>query len=465
MVTGALLAAMTVAAQFELPPLQPEQDACNALYLCGNSFSTPYSYQGPGSKVDFTSTPCGGEETNSMYMMVKIGGPGKLCFDIIPKEPGDDYDFAVFNITNGSCDRLAASQIVRCNFNNNFDGSNVDGIVGIRKGYNETSVQGGTFQHSFLKPIDAHTGDTYLIMINNFGNYANGGPSQGFTIDFSQSDAFFDGSRVPTLEKINKKCTDTELTFSLTLPVKCSSVAADGSDFRITPAVGIAKIEPLNCNALNGYTRQVTITFSNPPAPGNYMLHVQKGSDGNSVVDLCDHEAEEATLPFTIPRQITPGFLMADTVKCSYEQVWVGPTAIFESYKWSTGETTPTILVDLPGKYQLNVIDSNACTAVAEINVKDSTCPEHIFVPNAFSPNGDGLNDKLKAIFQGDARNFQFSVFDRWGKKVYETTDIHKYWDGTVNGTPMQQGTYVWYCRYVLFRKHEMKRGTVLLIR
>src|SRR6185503_6434167 len=66
-----------------------------------------------------------------------------------------------------------------------------------------------------------------------------------------------------------------------------------------------------------------------------------------------------------------------------------------------------------------------------------------IYVPNVFSPNGDELNDIFLPIGRGIS-HYKLSVFNRWGEKIFETTDIHTGWNGTVNGETCQVGSYVW---------------------
>ena len=89
-----------------------------------------------------------------------------------------------------------------------------------------------------------------------------------------------------------------------------------------------------------------------------------------------------------------------------------------------------------------------------------------IFVPSAFTPNGDGRNDVLKPIPVGIKTFDYFKVFNRWGQLVYVTGEVGKGWDGNVNGTRQQSGTYVYvtqgidYTGKIIFRK-----GTVVLIR
>ncbi len=179
-----------------LPPDRPEQDACGALTLCGNSFTTLYGYQGIGVVDDMLNTPCGAGEGNSMWLKLKVSGPGTIIFTITPAVISDDYDFAVINATNQDCNNLSSgpASVIRCNFNNNAPIAN-NGVVGLNNTSNLISVPSGTFNQHFLRRIDALAGQTYLIMINNFG--ANNVPSSGFTIDFTGSTATFENGPAP----------------------------------------------------------------------------------------------------------------------------------------------------------------------------------------------------------------------------------------------------------------------------
>ena len=67
-----------------------------------------------------------------------------------------------------------------------------------------------------------------------------------------------------------------------------------------------------------------------------------------------------------------------------------------------------------------------------------------IFVPNVFSPNGDGQNDKLYANLVGVKEFKIYRIFNRAGQKVFETTNPAEGWDGTINGVPQALDTYVW---------------------
>lgn len=66
-------------------------------------------------------------------------------------------------------------------------------------------------------------------------------------------------------------------------------------------------------------------------------------------------------------------------------------------------------------------------------------------MPNSFTPNGDHINDTFKPVGDGiDTKNYRFMIFDRWGKKLFETEDLNEGWDGTFNGELVPTGVYVW---------------------
>lgn len=92
--------------------------------------------------------------------------------------------------------------------------------------------------------------------------------------------------------------------------------------------------------------------------------------------------------------------------------------------------------------YIVNAIDTNGCTASKEILV---TVNEKyiLFVPNVFTPNGDGNNDDIRVFAKG-VKTFYWIIFNRWGEKVFESNDINKAWDGTYKGKLLNPDTYVY---------------------
>jgi gliding motility-associated-like protein len=118
--------------------------------------------------------------------------------------------------------------------------------------------------------------------------------------------------------------------------------------------------------------------------------------------------------------------------------------------------------------YSVSLIVQNSAgcadTATRQIE-RLNTC--YIAVPNAFTPNGDGVNDYLYPLNAYKADNLEFKVFNRYGQLVFETRDWTRKWDGTVGGIPQSTGTYAWMLQYTDHDtgKKFFLKGTSVLIR
>jgi gliding motility-associated-like protein len=89
-----------------------------------------------------------------------------------------------------------------------------------------------------------------------------------------------------------------------------------------------------------------------------------------------------------------------------------------------------------------------------------------IYVPTAFTPNGDGKNDRFTPQPVGIKSYNYFRVFNRWGQIIFSSKQLHHGWDGTINGATQPAGTYVWMIEGVTTdNKLISKKGTVTLIR
>jgi len=89
-----------------------------------------------------------------------------------------------------------------------------------------------------------------------------------------------------------------------------------------------------------------------------------------------------------------------------------------------------------------------------------------IYLPNAFTPNGDAINDLLKGIPVGIKQFNYLKVLNRWGQIIFSTSDYNKGWDGTWHGQNQPAGAYVVLCNGIDFKGNIIdKRQTVLLIR
>ena len=106
------------------------------------------------------------------------------------------------------------------------------------------------------------------------------------------------------------------------------------------------------------------------------------------------------------------------------------------------------------------------CYGEASVLVRIFKTGPEIFVPSAFTPNNDGLNDILKPITVGIVTLNYFSIYNRWGKLLYNTSEIGKGWDGNVSGTAQPSGTYVYITEGTDYNgKKVFRKGTSVLIR
>jgi gliding motility-associated-like protein len=142
------------------------------------------------------------------------------------------------------------------------------------------------------------------------------------------------------------------------------------------------------------------------------------------------------------------------------------------AYDWNTGESTESISVDSTGLYWVKMETNAGCTGADSIFIFISgEVPEGcILVPNAFTPNGDGLNDMFRAYSNcPELADFRMLIFDRWGQKIYETDDVTHGWDGTKNGNPVTGDMYVYKITYkfphISGDQEQVKVGNILLLR
>jgi len=210
----------------------------------------------------------------------------------------------------------------------------------------------------------------------------------------------------------------------------------------------------------NGYTsssQQVIIPKAITEESGTYSLYVEDSMQ-------CSN-----TKTFEVMVILSPEIAFSE-----YDTLWVEPGYLLEAgygadyYLWNTGETSESIIIDTTGLYIVEVTSYDNCSSSDAVQILWGGIP--FYIPNAFTPNGDGLNDTFGAIPKYDYINkYHISIFNRWGQLIFETSDISTGWDGTYQGTPCLLGTYVYRIDYEEFGQEPMDskvvEGTVMLIK
>ncbi len=138
----------------------------------------------------------------------------------------------------------------------------------------------------------------------------------------------------------------------------------------------------------------------------------------------------------------------------------------YKNYLWNSGDTNHYLTIRQPGVYWLNVSDFNECKGADTIRVIHKPDCLPISVPNAFTPNGDGVNDIFRPIITQETTDYRFEIFNRYGQKVFSTSIYPAGWDGTLNGKKQPAAVYIYYISYQAGNGFITKeKGTVWLIR
>jgi len=165
--------------------------------------------------------------------------------------------------------------------------------------------------------------------------------------------------------------------------------------------------------------------------------------------------------------------LNKEATACYGDKIYLDATGGIK-YKWET--TSNKIVTEKDGRLFSLLIDTVTYTVVAtdENNCVDSASSSYSDIqkcclfsyPNAFTPNGDGRNDRFRVITYGNMENYELSIYDRWGQRVFTTTDPYTGWDGNYHGQPCEIGTYFYLLRATCLTGHyEEQKGDITLIR
>jgi gliding motility-associated-like protein len=226
-----------------------------------------------------------------------------------------------------------------------------------------------------------------------------------------------------------------------------------GSSFTWSPSASLS-----NATILNPIAR--------PLATTNYVLTAFD-------VQGCPKPKRDTVVVTVLPR--VNAFAGNDTL------VVVGQPLQFNasggiSYFWSPATNLSDVNINNPVaiyngsfdsiRYKVVIANELGCADSAYITVKIFNTAPQIFVPTAFTPNGDGLNDIFRPVAPGIAQFDYFRIFNRWGQLVYSSTNTESGWDGRIGGKLQGTNTYVWIVRGTDYTgKIVFAKGTVTLIR
>lgn len=267
------------------------QNPSTAFPVCGTDIFSIDSVPFCGGRS--VNAPCvlAITDKNPFWYKFTCFTPGTLGFLITPDEITDDYDWQIFDITNRNPEDVYTdpSLVVSCNW------SGRTGITGTDPtAANLTECDSDV--PKFSKMLTLIQGHEYLLLVSHFTNSL-----LGYSLSFGGGTASITDPVDPNLKAARAACDGTKILLKLNKKMKCSTLAANGSDFSISPAIApVIDATGIGCN--NGFDMDsIVITLGGILPPGNYTLRIETGTDGNNLLDNCDRSIPTGqSLPVTV---------------------------------------------------------------------------------------------------------------------------------------------------------------------
>ena len=375
------------------------QDCLGAIPICAETYTEVNSPTGSGNySNEISGTSQGGiccmsSESNSIWYTFTVNQSGNFGFTLIPNNISDDYDWALFNITNATCEDIATDQSLQvscnaaggssCNGNTGANGGSPYDNQGANCGNLPPGQSQGFSAENALVPVQQ--GNTYVLLISNWT-----GSQFGYTIDFSAA------SNIGIIDNIDPEITESvtpgdcggnefEVTFSEY--IQCNTIA--GSNFSIVgPSGTYAGSIAVSSNAcIQGGTYDNTFSVTvDPPMdePGTYTITLV--NDQNQVLDLCDNASITGSISFDVLAPPLTGLQLGpDTILCEGQTLTLNATTNNAlTYQWFAGPNTATYEISQSGLYTVTV--TNDCNTLVD-NILVDVIPSPPFADIDLGPD------------------------------------------------------------------------------
>jgi gliding motility-associated-like protein len=381
--------------------LAQHSDCANAIGVCQYNYviATP---QGVGSLPnELSAGSCLGSENNSTWFVISSQTAGTLSFVITPNSPTEDFNWAVYNISNANCSDIATNPALEivCNNSSDLIGANPNGpSAGETGAFTNSPWFGGIFPFfpAFESDINVQSGGTYLLYIKNT---TPNGQGSGYSIDFSNSSATLFNSSQPALNSVSvPNCGANTVNITFNKPILCNSVSP--SDFSILTNSGTlipTAVSSPNCVGTgNGATASnFTLTFPTTFLSNNYIFQLI-----GTVSDACGNVLNTASVPFSIPT--LPVNAGNNISVCSGQAINqnIGMTGFFpnQTFQWTAQ----------PASY-LSYLSSTT-SAAANLNIAQMPIQTVLYILTTTSANGCTASDTMVVYGNDCCTNFDVSI-------------------------------------------------------
>ena len=309
---------------------------------------------------------------------------GTLGLLITPNDLGDDYDWQLFDITGISNLNEVYTNISLFVVGNWSGSVGLTGASASAKNNIQCASDPAGGVPTFSKMPILQQGHIYLLLVSHFDS-----SQSGYKLSFGGGTAVITDPLLPGLAKASASCDAAHIYIKINKPIKCSSIAPDGSDFNILPAAAsVTAATGIGCS--NSFdTDSLMLTLSNPLPPGTYTITIKNGDDNNTLLDNCDRNISAgnnlplvvlplAPIPFDSLTKVgcaphSLQFVFKKNILCSSiapdgsDFVITGPSpvTIISATGNCGGEQTPIVIITLSasifnaGTYKVKLVNGN----------------------------------------------------------------------------------------------------------
>lgn len=334
------------------------QDCLGAIPVCQDTYTEVNSPVGDGNIPNeiIPGETCTAGELNSIWYVFTANQNGMLGFLITPNNLDDDYDWALFDLTNGDCNDLTAENLVSCNA---AGGSGCHGQTGCSaSGIGNWTPGGCAGSGPINELVPMAAGNTYVLMVSNWT-----GSPDGYTLDFSESTGLgvFDETP-PLVDDVNnlpQSCGDNMMEVTFNEFLQCSSI--NDAAFQLTGPGGPYSVDAFSagCNAGAEQDKTFRLTIDPPiQSMGEYTLTIE-AQTANDLLDLCDNQAEDFSFTFMVdvPIDVDIDIGRDTSLVCAGDELILDASGAGNSFVWDDGSTNPTLSVFDEGVYGVTVTD------------------------------------------------------------------------------------------------------------
>lgn len=301
-------------------------------------------------------------EDNGVWYTFTVQTNGILHFNIIPYVPNDDYDWALFDLTNADCEDIKTNGAleVACNFSSSTTNNGITGANGGPNPQDEPTV-------------NVFAGQRFVLYISNFSQSTN-----GYKLDFGGSTAQVPDNVSPKLISVqpNLNCNASSITVTFSENIDCNSVQSD--DFSFSGPGGlysIANVTSTDCQAGGSYSTEYILTLNPPISSGGTFTLSLTGV----IEDVCGNIADATSPAVTFNYSAMTLNITTVDADCGVDNGQatvnvIGGVSPYQ-YLWSdpNAQNTPTATGLARGNYVVTVTDAQGCTATASCVISDPT--------------------------------------------------------------------------------------------